>query len=98
MYTFVIVENEKLKEERDKYHQESFELKDQNQSLNEKLDRSRDENTKLREQIQNITLRQQMAEDATDGTTSGNRTFPQQGGGLKGNICTMYVENEFIFI
>lgn len=68
--------NEKLQEERDKYHQESFDLKDQNQELNEEMERSRIENTELKQQIQNLTLPQQMAEDATDGTIE-NRRFPQ---------------------
>jgi ATP-dependent Lon protease len=96
VHIFVIVQNEKLKEEHDKSIQESFELKDQCKTLNEELERSRDENTKFKQQIHNLTLGQQMAEDATDGTTSGNRTFPQQRGGLKGNMCNMYVEKEFV--
>ncbi|XP_062572986.1 myosin heavy chain, striated muscle-like isoform X20 [Saccostrea cucullata] len=60
-------ENEKLKEERDKYHQESFELKDRCQGLTEELEQSRNESRELREQA-----------EAADGT-SENRSFPNQG-------------------
>ncbi|XP_062602917.1 uncharacterized protein LOC134264671 [Saccostrea cucullata] len=60
-------ENEKLKEERDRYHQESFELKDRCQGLTEELEQSRNESRELREQA-----------EAADGT-SENRSFPNQG-------------------
>ena len=83
VHIFVLVENEKLKEERDKYNKESSDLKDQCQTLNKELERSRVENTELKEQIQNITIGQEMTNDARDGTTSENRTLSQQGGGLK---------------
>lgn len=61
MFLLIVVDNEKLTEERDKCEQKSFEYKDECRSLREDLEKSQAECRDLLSQTQ---------EGASDGTTS----------------------------